>query len=134
MQIPNGTVVAVVDGEAFRLFRNGGDESNLQLSALPEPDVDSNNRSAGARHQSSSANPDDSQQDEDTFAAGVADKLNKQVLNGKIESLVVIAAPRSLGELRKHYHKSLSAVLVGEINKDLTGHSLQDIEKAIQAQ
>ncbi len=38
-----------------------------------------------------------------------------------------------LGELRKHYHKQLSAVLVGEVAKDLTGHSEGDIEKAIAA-
>jgi protein required for attachment to host cells len=53
------------------------------------------------------------------------------VLDGKITDLVIIAAPRTLGELRKHYHKKLSATLVGEIAKDLTGHAVQDIEKAI---
>jgi hypothetical protein len=40
--------------------------------------------------------------------------------------------PRTFGELRKHYHKSLSAILVGEIEKDLTGHNIQDIEKALR--
>jgi len=38
-----------------------------------------------------------------------------------------------LGELRKHYHKSLTAALVGEIAKDLTGHSIADIEKTVAA-
>ena len=36
-------------------------------------------------------------------------------------------------ELRKHYHQKLSAVLVGEIAKDLTGHSIQNIEKLVAA-
>ncbi|CUX05925.1 conserved hypothetical protein [Agrobacterium fabacearum TT111] len=63
--------------------------------------------------------------------AGVTDMLNKQVLEGKIKSLVIIAAPRTLGEMRKSYHKSLSDVLIGELDKDLTGHSVQDIEKAL---
>jgi protein required for attachment to host cells len=53
------------------------------------------------------------------------------VLDGKVTDLIVIAAPRTLGELRKHYHQKLSATLVGEVAKDLTGHSLQDVEKAI---
>jgi len=44
---------------------------------------------------------------------------------------VIIAAPRTLGEMRKGYHKSLSDVLIGELDKDLTGHSVQDIEKAL---
>ncbi len=52
---------------------------------------------------------------------------------GKIDSLIVVAAPRTLGELRKHYHKALSAVLAGEIAKDLTGHSIADVEKTIAA-
>ena len=59
--------------------------------------------------------------------------LNKRVLDGKIESLIIVAAPRTLGELRKHYHKELSAILEGEIAKDLTGHSIADVEKTIAA-
>jgi len=35
--------------------------------------------------------------------------------------------------MRKGYHKQLSAVLVGELDKDLTGHSVPEIEKALEA-
>ncbi|UXN68011.1 host attachment protein (plasmid) [Devosia neptuniae] len=41
--------------------------------------------------------------------------------------------PRALGEMRKHYHKALTAKLLGEIAKDLTGHSIGDVEAAIEA-
>ncbi len=131
MQLPKGATVAVADGEKLNLFRNTGDEANPKLTALPDAHVVSDNKGSGARHKSSSGNPDNSQVEEDSFAAGIADLLNRQVLDGKITDLIVIAAPRTLGELRKHYHKKLSATLVGEISKDLTGHSLQDVEKAI---
>ena len=100
---------------------------------MSEESVDTDNKGSGARHLSSSANPDDSQVEEDSFAAGVADVLNRKVLSGHIADLIIIAAPRTLGELRKHYHQKLSAVLVGEIAKDLTGHSIQDIEKLVAA-
>ncbi len=100
---------------------------------MSEPDIESVNKGSGASHQSSSANPDASQSAEDGFAGGIADMLNKRVLDGKIADLVIIAAPRTLGELRKSYHKKLSEVLRGEISKDLTGHGLHDIEKAIAA-
>ena len=63
--------------------------------------------------------------------AGVAAMLNAQVMAGHIGSLIIIAAPRTLGEMRRHYHKALSARLVGEVAKDLTGHCVQDIEKAV---
>lgn len=131
MEIPSNTVIAVADGEKLSLFQNQGDAANVKLRAMPAEDVDSSKISSGARHSSSSANPDDSQQNEDGFSIGVAELLNKQVLDGKITSLVIIAAPRTLGEMRKSYHKSLSAVLIGELDKDLTGHSMQDIEKAL---
>jgi protein required for attachment to host cells len=133
MLLPQGTIVAVADGEKFNLFQNTGDESNPALTAMAEPEVESVNKGSGASHQSSSSNPDESQAAEDGFAGGIADLLNKQVLDGKIADLVIIAAPRTLGELRKSYHKKLSEVLRGEISKDLTGHATHDIEKAIAA-
>ncbi len=133
MNLPHNTIIAVADGEKLSLFQNDGDAANVKLTALPSAEIDSSKISSGSRHPSSSANPDDSQQDEDGFGSGVTDMLNKQVLDGKIKSLVIVAAPRTLGEMRKGYHKSLSDVLIGELDKDLTGHSPQDIEKALAA-
>ena len=133
MDIPQNTVIAVADGEKLSLFRNEGDAQNVKLKALPDAEVDSSKIASGARHSSSAANPNDSQQEEDGFSAGIADMLNKKVLGGNIKGLIVIAAPRTLGEMRKGYHKSLSEVLLGELDKDLTGHSIQDIEKALAA-
>jgi len=129
MIIPTGALVAVVDGEKLAMFHNTGRET-IALSALPAPAVDHAIGGSGG-HQSSSANPDNSGQAEDGFAAGVAAMLNKQALAGAFEALVVIAAPRTLGELRKHWHKALQAKLVGEIAKDLTGQSPAHIATAI---
>jgi protein required for attachment to host cells len=133
MLLPKGTIVAVADGEKFNLFSNTGDEASPALTAMSEPDIESVNKGSGASHQSSSGNPDESQAAEDGFAGGIAGLLNKRVLNGEISDLIIIAAPRTLGELRKSYHKKLSDVLRGEISKDLTGHAVHDIEKAIAA-
>jgi protein required for attachment to host cells len=130
MMLPKGTIVAVADGEKLNLFRNTGDESDLKLTALPQPTVDAEAGTSGGR-QSSSGNPDRSQAGEDGFSAGIVQLLNRDVLSGSIEGLVIIAAPRALGEMRKHYHKALSAKLLGEIAKDLTGHSLADVEDAV---
>ncbi len=124
MQLPHGATVAVAGGEKLKLFRNTGDEAHPKLTALPGSDVATDNKGSGGRHQSSSGNPDQSQTEEDSFAAGTAGLLNRQVLDGKITDLLIIAAPRTLGELRKHYHKKLSATLLGEIAKDLTGHGV----------
>jgi protein required for attachment to host cells len=131
MQLPKGATVAVADGETFRLFRNSGDEASTRLEAVTVSDLDTDSRGSGGRHQSSAANPDESQLAEDGFAAGIADYLNSRAVTGALTAVVVIAAPRTLGELRKHYHQKLSDVLLNEIAKDLTGHSVADIEKSI---
>lgn len=133
MELRNGALVAVVDGSNLKLFKNTGDAGSLKLTDQKVDDVDTANKGSGGHHASSSANPDDSQQDEDAFAAGVAAVLNKKAMGGSLDQLVVIAAPRTLGELRKHYHKTLSAKLAGEVAKDLTGHSIADVEKALGA-
>ena len=133
MDLSKGALVAVVDGANLKLFKNSGDAGSLKLTEQPAGDVSTDNKGSGGRHSSSSANPADSQQDEDAFAAGVAELLNRKAMGGAIDELVVIAAPRTLGELRKHYHKMLSAKLAGEVAKDLTGHSVADIEKAVRA-
>ena len=129
MILPNGATVAVADGETLSLFRKGGHESGLSLKAIEAPELNGGN--AGKSHRSSEAEPDDKSQAEDGYAAASAAWLNKQVLEGKIGPLMVIAAPRTLGELRKHYHKQLEAVLVGELAKDLVGRPVADIEAAV---
>jgi protein required for attachment to host cells len=133
MQLAHGAFVAVADGEKFAVFRNHGTEAEPQLQAVQHPQPGNDNIPSGGRHHSSAANPDDATLVEDGFAAATAAWLNSEVLDGRIKSLVVIAAPKTLGELRKHYHKALEAVLHGELSKDLTGHSTADIEKALAA-
>jgi protein required for attachment to host cells len=132
MMLPKGTTVAVADGEKLNLFRNAGDEAELQLVSVSHGDIDSDPGTSTGR-KSSAANPDHGQAGEDQFSTGIVQYLNQQALAGKIENVVIIAAPRALGEMRKHYHKALSAILLSEIAKDLTGHSVADVEKAVAA-
>lgn len=63
----------------------------------------------------------------------LAGTLALTTCDGPKQKTVVIAAPRTLGELRKHYHKTLEAKLAGEIADDRTDHLVADIEKAIGA-
>lgn len=128
MILPDGALVAVVDGEKLLMFKNIG-HGEPELASFDPPGVDTGAGSGG--HASSSANPDNDTQAEDGFAAGVADVLNKMAFGGKLTDVLVIAAPKTLGELRKHWHKQLEAKLIGEIPKDLTGQSAAHIAEAI---
>lgn len=131
MQLAHDTLVAVIDGEKLLLLRNAGTEAAPSLQAVPVEAPLGDNKGAGTRHHSSAANPSDAQLEEDSFAAAAAAMLNKRALEGGFEHLVVVAAPRTLGELRHHWHKALQAKLTAEIAKDLTGHSVAEIEAAL---
>nr|WP_245295307.1 host attachment protein [Pseudaminobacter manganicus] len=47
--------------------------------------------------------------------------------NAEISELIVVAAPRTLGELRKRYHQKLGPVLKTEIAMVMSGHSVDDL-------
>jgi protein required for attachment to host cells len=129
MMLPNGALVAVVDGEKLVLFKNTGHETP-ELTAVPRPDIDGDGVGSGGHH-SSGANPDNDTQAEDGFATGVAEMLNKRALGLGLDALLLIAAPKTLGEMRKHFHKALEAKIIGEIPKDLTGQTADQIAAAI---
>ena len=73
------------------------------------------------------------QLEEDRFAAEVGEMLKKRALSNGFEQLIVVAPPKTLGALRKHYHKEVEHRLAGELAKDLTGHTIPDIEAALKA-
>ncbi len=150
MQLAHNAVVLVADGRKMLFLRNEGDGEypNLIVEHAREQDNpkdgDQKTDAAGgssstqgggqfAPSRGSMAETDFHQLEEDRFAADAADLLKRRALANEFEQLIVIAPPRTLGELRKHYHKEVSSRLAGELDKDLTGHPVPDIEKAIQA-
>ena len=43
----------------------------------------------------------------------------------------MIADPKTLGEMRRHYHSELEKRLVGEIDKTMSGEPTERIEQVI---
>ena len=132
MNLPTNALVAVVDGENLRLFRNTGQATDIQLKGVENPPLEER-VSGSAGRISSEANPDNNTQAEDGHAMSVAEALNTWALKNKFDKLVVIAAPKTMGELRKHWHKEVQSAIIGEITKTLTGASTDDIIKSIEA-
>jgi protein required for attachment to host cells len=50
---------------------------------------------------------------------------------GGINALVVVAPPRTLAELRDAFHTDVKAIILAEINKDLTNHPIGEIERLL---
>jgi protein required for attachment to host cells len=131
--LPHGTVVTVLDGKSWTLFRNEGNEATPELTPMPLPALVETNHGSGGRHASSGGGADTHQLNEDAHVAAVAEWLNRQVADHKITHLVVIAPPRALGEVRHRYSKGTEQALLAELPKDLMGNSGSEIVAALRA-
>ena len=156
MQIPNNGYVLVADGRKMLFFRNQGDEAYPNLEVVTateqknpktsEQGTDKPGRGftaggahragnisslSGANHRSAYSQTDFHTLEETRFAEDAADMLKQRALANEYESLLIVAPPSTLGDLRKHYHKEVEKRLVGEIAKDLTNHPVDQIEKII---
>ena len=143
MQLSHNTAVLVADGRKMLFLRNEGDGEypNLVVERAEEQaDPSTANQgtdrpgrapSGGAPGRNAYEQTDWHQIEEDRFAVEAADLLKRRAFANDYEKLIVVAPPRTLGELRKHYHKEVADRLVGELDKDLTGHPLPEIEEAL---
>lgn len=118
MTIPHNTLVLVADGSRMLFLRNrgGGDVIELvteaQSGSLGRPAVEET---------------DFHQLEEDRFAAEAADQLRHRALGGDFDDLVLVAPPKTLGELRKHLHKEVESRVIMELPKEMTNRPLPDI-------
>jgi protein required for attachment to host cells len=147
MQVPHNTFVVVADGQKMLFFRNEGDAEFLKLEVerkreqevpadrdLKTSEAGRTFDASGGAGRSAYEETDFHQLEEDRFAAETAELLKKRALRNDFDSLIIVAPPKTLGELRKHYHKEVEKRITGEIAKDLTGHPVPEIEKIISAQ
>ena len=136
MKVPHNAHVAIVDGERFRLMRNTGPifEPRLEPVAepsfrMPVPGAESRSDDRGTLTTAGS----ETDLREVAHGAAVVEWLNAKALDGEIEQLLVVADPRTLGEMRPLYHKVLKDKIVGEVAKELTWESPQAIAETLAA-
>ena len=137
--------VVVADGEKSLLLKNVDTASHPDLRVLSAREIDNppnreqsvskpgrmNDGRSGGTHKSSFDDTDFHRLAKSEFAMGVAERLNKAALNRAFDQIIIIAPPTTLGELRVRYHIELKKSIVAEIDKDLTNHPVEDIEKAV---
>ncbi len=143
MQLRHNTLVVVADGRKAMFLRNEGDGVHPNLvvehaeNRINPADRDQKTDAPGTTYasmgsaRSAMEETDFHQQEEDRFAAEIGQQLKQRALANEFESLIIAAPPHTLGELRKHYHVEVANRLAGEVPKDLTGHPLPEIEKAL---
>jgi protein required for attachment to host cells len=142
MQLNHMTWVVVADGGKYMLLHNAGDEKFLDLRVIRKSEIDTPparglssdrpGRMPGAVHgQSALEETDWHIVEKRRFASELATKLEGWSAKQRFEKLVVIADPRTLGELRNAYGDKLEGKLVAEIGKDLTNLPVPEIESVL---
>ena len=134
MKVPHGALVALANGERFKLMRNIGQPFEPKLESVEEYDLLLTNFSAGVRHQDPAGQRSGSTDiDELAHGAAIAEWLNEKALKGRLGQLVVAADPKTLGQIRQHCHKEVRSRIVGEVAKDLINSPVPEIERALAA-
>lgn len=139
MTIPHNTLVLVADGTKMLFLRNQGEGDTIELvteahkERQDRKDSDIKSDAPGLTAQSGGygrpavEETDFHQLEEDRFAAEAADQLRHRALGGDFDDLVLVAPPKTLGELRKHLHKEVESRIVMELPKEMTNRPLPDI-------
>jgi len=142
--LKHGTWVLIADGEKALFLRNDLDEINPDLNVVrikeqenpsdAEQGVEPPGRmeDTGVQQRSAMQEADWHQLAKDRFADELADLLYKYAHKSAFSRLVVVAPPRVLGELRKTVHKEVASRIVAEVDKDLTNHPLDKVERLLK--
>lgn len=143
-KIPAGAWVMVGDGEKALFLENRGDEALPQLAVLRALSQDNPpTREQGTDrpgrfddgpfpHSSAVADTDWHRLEKERFANEIAERLYKAAHAGHFKDLIIAAPPMVLGELRKALHKEVESRLTFDVPKELTNHSVGEIEKVLQ--
>jgi protein required for attachment to host cells len=68
---------------------------------------------------------------EATFAKQLAQSLTVMEQQNGFDSLVLVAGPQTLVQIRGALHETVEGTMIRSLSKDLTNHSLQEIATAL---
>jgi protein required for attachment to host cells len=145
LKIPHDAFILVGDGRKALFLRNEGDEKfpNLKVERVATKDNPPTREQGTDRptrvFQSTDGRRSGAEQTdwhdvaEKDFARDVAASLLGVVRARAVKSLIVVAPARTLAELRTAFHDDVKKTIVAEIDKDLTKHPVDQIERHLTA-
>ncbi len=143
MAIPHNALVLVADGRKMLFLRNHGDEAQIDLRTESHDfrhdskDRELRTDAPGTMKQRwgdgrpAMDETDFHQQEEDNWARDAAEELKKRALRNDFEALAIVAPPKTLGVLRKEFHKEVERRIVLTLNKEMTDRPIPDIEELL---
>ena len=126
---PQNCLVVIADGTHAQMYRNAASNGLLDLEKIGEMDPVSleNDGPAGSRPVESSQQ----ETDEATFAKQLAHYLNRAAYDKQFGSLVLVADPQTLGQVRPSLDKAVTELLHSEHAKTLTTASESEIVRSL---
>lgn len=142
--LTQGTWVLIADGEKALFLENAVDAQDPDLNVVRlEAQDNPSDREQSANRPGRMPDPGPGQRSalDDTdwhllakerFARDLADILYAKAHAGAFERIVLVAPPKTLGELRDALHKEVRDRVVGELAKDFTNHPLDEVETLLK--
>lgn len=136
--------IIVADGTRARILASDGPGSGLRSTSNADfvsdnrknRDIvsDRPGRSVGGSSGRHAMEPriDSHQYEKQRFAREMGERINEACHRGEFDSLVLVAPPQTLGELRSVLHKPALSKVTGELDKDLTKVAIHDLPKHIK--
>ena len=143
MALPHRALVLVADGTKVLFLRNHGDQNQIDLRTESHDyredrkDRELKTDAPGTMKQSMGYGrpaydeTDFQQQEQDRWVKDAAEELKKRALRNDFDALAIIAPPRSLGVMRKEFHKEVERRIVLTVNKEMTDRPIPDIEELL---
>lgn len=142
---PTITWILIADGARARVLEHKGPGKGLNevpglefsdehlrtgdiVSDRPGRSFDSN----GVGRSAMQPQTDPADKRETDFVIGLADMLDEKLRGGAFDQLIVAAAPRAMGDLRKALTPKLRAKITAELPKDLTQIPNSDMAKHLE--
>ena len=145
IRIPHNAYVIVGDGRKALFLRNEGNGAALRLKTeqvLQNDNPPSREQGSGppgrslqsvGNGRSAVEQTDWHEIGEQRFARTIAGALEGLARDRDVAGFVIVAPPRALADLRRALDGSAKHRIIAEIDKDLTGHPVSEIEKHLAA-
>lgn len=137
--------IIVADGSRAQIFLNSGPgtglvpamEYALVADNRPSGSISSDRPgrafdSAGSGRHAMEPSSDPHRHAQLSLAHDVAELLEKKSTEKAFEQILIVAAPKMLGDLRSALREETKKLVIGEINKDLTKLSVNDLSSHLE--
>ncbi|MDX1542025.1 MAG: host attachment protein [Geminicoccaceae bacterium] len=133
--IADGAKARVVEQDKeSRRYRPAFEEAHFGAAAAPSREIASDRPgrtfdSGGEGRHAMEPSTDPQRHAKLSFARDLAERLSQAANRNEFDRLILVAAPRTLGDLRSLLSDSVKSKVVVEIDKDLTNTPDQDLGK-----